>query len=479
MKRAMAAKGFCFVFSIGLAVPGCFLFGPDEPSARICASPIEGGEYCVPSSYGPDAAWNDAKAAGTEPIQMWAVWPENRELKDVVASPIWMARWLDDVQTVMDYLRVTQGNAESYRASLSGRLGDDLRRARWMQNEIMGATSTDPQSYVASVLIERGGDDIVPLRIEIAMDKQTMGEVQAIWEQAQMDAGPFAAQYKALVDDFETYRATEAKETLAYTQWSNEVSGAGLAELEPLEIGIVDLAHTASAKPNELLVAGMKLAAQILQLETDSRESMAPHSDFMMAHGAPVPDMSSGALRSIQAMLGYAQQRVSRSDATAKSLLQGLAVRRSALQLLTNVSSPVRATMANAMLAKASTSFEQAALVRVDAMASAAHSSQMGLPYLAQRYDENASLLQMAPLCNGTSSSWREAGCVSLRPKFKDAAKYVKVTLPALISQGLAVMKNQGVDAVMIQKVQQRLNAGDIKGAALAHDELLRSTEGT
>jgi hypothetical protein len=31
----------------------------------------------------------------------------------------------------------------------------------------------------------------------------------------------------------------------------------------------------------------------------------------------------------------------------------------------------------------------------------------------------------------------------------------------------------------MIEKAQQKLNAGDIKGAALAHDVLLSSLEGT
>jgi hypothetical protein len=39
--------------------------------------------------------------------------------------------------------------------------------------------------------------------------------------------------------------------------------------------------------------------------------------------------------------------------------------------------------------------------------------------------------------------------------------------------------KNHGVDPSAIDKVEQKLNAGDIKGAALAHDVLLQSMEGT
>jgi len=306
-----------------------------------------------------------------------------------------------------------------------------------------------------------------------------MGEVLAIVDQATVDGATFAAQYKVFADQFAAYRATESAETAAYTTLVTNASNAKLEELDAVEVSILDAAHAASAQPNELLVAGMKLSAQILQFETSAQEALSPHADFISTHGAIVPDMSSGALRSILAMLGYAQQRVARSDATAKGLLLGTGMRRRALQMLANAPSPARITIANALLAKASTSFAGAAKLRVNAVAAAPKSSQLGRPYLAPRYDEFASLLQMVPLCNGASSSWREAGCTSMRPKFKDATTYLKVTLPIEISQGLAAMKTQGVDPLMIQKVQQKLNAGDIKGAALAHDVLLQSMEGT
>lgn len=229
-----------------------------------------------------------------------------------------------------------------------------------------------------------------------------------------------------------------------------------------------------------MMISAMKLSAQILQYETTSQDAISPHTDFMRTHGAVIPDISSGALRSIYTMLGYMQARVARSDATAKGLLLGIGMRRQALQLLANMPSPARATIANTLMAKASTKFAGIAAVRVDAIAAAtAMSSKLGLPYLANRYDEFAVLLQMVPLCDASTSSWREAGCVSMRPKFKDATKYLKVTLPGEIAQGLAVMKNKGVDPVVIDKVEKKLKTGDIKGAALAHDVLLREVEGT
>jgi hypothetical protein len=479
MKYRQLMWSMGFVGALGLGVPGCLWFGNDENEGRICASPIEGGTYCVAANSGPSVAWDKAKANGTEPIQMWAEWPDNVDLRDVVSSPNLLNAWLDDVVNVTNYLRVTRGNAESYYASLSGILGENLLRARIVQEDIIAEKAVDPQGRVAQALLDKAAKETDPLKAKITADKQTMNDVKTIVDQAKVDSAPFASQYKTLVDDFVAYRATEGAETLLYTKWSHEVSGAGLDDLDAVENNIVEAAHAASAKPNELLVAGMKLSAQILQFETTAREALSPHADFMVGHGARVPDMSSGALRSIHAMLGYAQQRVARSDATAKGLLLGAEMRRRALQLLATAPSPVRATTANALLANASTKFENAAHVRVDAVATTSMSNNLGLPYLAKRYDEFAALSQMAPLCNATSSSWREAGCASMRPKFKDATQYLKVTLPAEISQGLEVMKNKGADPVVIEKVQQKLKAGDIKGAALAHDALLSSLEGT
>jgi hypothetical protein len=40
-------------------------------------------------------------------------------------------------------------------------------------------------------------------------------------------------------------------------------------------------------------------------------------------------------------------------------------------------------------------------------------------------------------------------------------------------------MRNQGVDPVVVKKVQEKLDGGQIKAAALAHDALLISLEGT
>ncbi len=156
-----------FVAVWGCFVSGCCVMGgPDEHEGRFCASPVEGnGRSCVPVSDGPDGAWENAKAAGNEPIQMWAEWPDNIELGEIVSNPNLLQSWLDDARTVLDYVRITQGYAESYRASLDGKQQDLFIQASVVQSEIIPEKSKDPKE----VLSQKAATEIDPLKTEIAI----------------------------------------------------------------------------------------------------------------------------------------------------------------------------------------------------------------------------------------------------------------------------------------------------------------------
>jgi hypothetical protein len=209
------ATGILFVLGLGSLIPGagCLWSGDDDDIGRICASPIEGGNHCVDSSFGPSPAWNDAMANGSEPIEMWAVWPEKYELRDVVSSPALLDAWLDDGQAILEFVRVTKGSAESYRATMNGKMADDLRRARQMQGGLV-REPIDPVVFVQSEFFDNAIKEESPFRVQIWTGKKALTEMQVIVEQAKVDGAPFAAQYKTLVDDFLAYRATEAAETL-------------------------------------------------------------------------------------------------------------------------------------------------------------------------------------------------------------------------------------------------------------------------
>jgi hypothetical protein len=140
----------------------------------------------------------------------------------------------------------------------------------------------------------------------------------------------------------------------------------------------------------------------------------------------------------------------------------------------------VRAQVASAKLEKASSVFATTSDARVQAVKGAPPmSAKLGLPYLAKRYDELTRLLQMQPLCDTASASWRDAGCVSLRERFEGATVDLKTTLPSQLSMGIAAMKAAGVDAALLDAAKAKLEAGDVKAAAVLHDAALRSAEGT
>jgi hypothetical protein len=56
---------------------------------------------------------------------------------------------------------------------------------------------------------------------------------------------------------------------------------------------------------------------------------------------------------------------------------------------------------------------------------------------------------------------------------------YLKTTLPGLIKTGLSTLRAKGADTKLLDAIQAKLDAGDVKGAALAYDAAVRGMEGT
>ncbi|HVK69129.1 MAG TPA: hypothetical protein VM694_31945 [Polyangium sp.] len=221
------------------------------------------------------------------------------------------------------------------------------------------------------------------------------------------------------------------------------------------------------------------LSSAYADLAVDFAAYRTTESAGEMATYTKLAAMTSGAQRSIHAMLGYVDRRIARSDRAAMALLFGLTMRRQALELL-GESQAVREQVAEAKTAKAEATFFESAEAHVLAFEQAAPEGvKLSLPYLAKQYDEVTAFLQMRPLCELPSSTWREAGCAAMRPHFKAAATYRVTTLPGLVQTGLSTMKAQGVDGALIEAAAAKLAAGDVKGAAVLHDAALRGAEGT
>jgi hypothetical protein len=98
----------------------------------FCATPVNGGEHCVSSDRSPADAWNQAAAHGELPIAMWAKWPSGMTVDALVKSPARLKAWFADTDKVLSYVRDTQRNAESYKASLT-RVGSLMEQVKARQ----------------------------------------------------------------------------------------------------------------------------------------------------------------------------------------------------------------------------------------------------------------------------------------------------------------------------------------------------------
>ncbi|AUX38502.1 MULTISPECIES: hypothetical protein [Sorangium] len=466
--------------ALGATACGCLWGREEHAPSRFCAqSNTSVVEHCVDASEGPGSAWSKAEADGELPIQIWALEPSGAMLDDLAANEAALRAWFDLIDRAVAYVRDEEKNAESLRATLHGRLLGLLSQSRQRQEAILEEEPVRAADNFQQAMTDKASVEKEPLVAALAADKQAMAVVQAIFDQARSDAAPLQSRYAGVAASFAAYRATEAAETAAYAALSKQASRSGIDELDGAEQAVLAAAREASRAPNELAAEIMTLSAELQALAVSFEEAIAPHEEVLATHGAVVPDMTSGALRSLSAMLGYAQRRVARSDATATALLGGIALRRQSLRVLEGDEGAHEA-IARSRLERASEVFGEGARARVEALSAAPPvSEKVGLPLLAERCGELVALVQMRPLCEAAGSSWREAGCAALRGRFDAAEAELRTGLPRKIAAGLAALREKGMTTAALDAAQARLDAGDVKGAAIAYDAAVRGAEGT
>ncbi|WP_437599435.1 hypothetical protein WMF28_42085 [Sorangium sp. So ce590] len=430
-------------------------------------------------NLGPGAAWTQAEKDGALPIEVWATWPTNKTLEEIVASSYSLGVWFRHVDEAIDYVRDDAKNAESLRATLAGKLASLLDEATDRQRALLAQAPVDATGSFKAAMIDKASAEREPLVAALAADRQAMAVVQAVFDQARSDVAPLRSKYAGVAARFAGYRATEAAETAAYAALSEQASRSDIDGLDGVEQAVLAAAREASRAPGELAAEILRSSAALQVFAASFDEAMAPHREFLATHGAVLPDMTSGALRSLSAMLGYVQRRVARSDATAAALLGGITLRRQALRV-SQMDEGAREAIAGARTRKASDAFGERARAQVAALSAAPPvSEKLGLPLLAERCGELSALVQLRPLCGAAGSSWREAGCAALRERFDAAEAELRTGLPRKIAAGLAALRETGMAAAALDAAEARLAAGDVKGAAMAYDAAVRDAEGT
>ncbi|MGK3969828.1 hypothetical protein WMF38_32395 [Sorangium sp. So ce118] len=465
--------------ALGAVGSGCLWEREDPSHGGFCAASVGGAEHCVGENLGPGSAWNKAEKDGALPIEMWATWPNSKTLEELVASGYWLDVWFGHVDEAIAYVRDDARNAESLRATLAGKLEALLDGATDRQRALIAQAPVDAAGNFKKAMIDKASAEEAPLAAALAADKQAMAVAQAIFDQARKDIAPLRSRYAGAAARFAAYRASEEAETAAYAALSEQASRSGVDGLDGVEQAVIAAAREASRAPNELAVEVMALSAELQVFAASFDEAMAPHRELIATNGAVLPDMTSAALRSLSAMLGYAARRVARSDATATALLGGIAMRRQALRVA-QMDEGAREAIARSRVSRASEAFGERVRARVAALSAAPPvSEKLGLPLLAERCGELLALVQLRPLCEAAGSSWREAGCADLRGRFDAAETELRTGLPRKIAAGLAALREAGMDAAALEAAEARLDAGDVKGAAIAYDAAVRGAEGT
>ncbi|WP_437319649.1 hypothetical protein [Sorangium sp. So ce385] len=463
------------------ASSGCLWEPSDDTLGRFCAAPAnsDGEDYCVGSNRSPGDAYSHVEARGGLPIEMWAELPRDVSMMDLAASEDQLKVWLRNVDKVISYVRDEKRNAESYGATLQGELRFLLEYAEGQQRQLLDQEPVRAADRFKEAMTEKARAEEAPLAAALAADKQSMAAARAVFARARDEAAPLQARYASTAARFAAYRATEAAETAAYVALSERASRSGIDGLDGVEQAVLSAAREASRTPGELTAEVMSLSAELGALAFAFEEAIAPHKEVLATHGAAVPDMTSGALRSLSAMLGYVQRRVTRSDATATALLGGVALRRQALRVLGG-DDVTREAIARSRIARASEVFRAGVSARAAALSAAPPlSEKLGLPLLAERCGELSALAQMRPLCDTSRGSWREAGCAAVRGSIEAAEVELRAGLPKKIAAGLATLRAKGMAAAALDVAQARLDAGDVKGAAMAYDAAVRGAEGT
>lgn len=466
-----SARVLVAVGALGMFAPGCAsapakdgedvaTSAAEIASGALCASPVNGGEYCVPSNEDPARAWHQAVARGGMPVQMWVKLPTGTTLDQLVASRDAIRTWFAQNDRVIAFVRDKTMSAESYRATLAGHMGALIKQARDRQAQLLAEKPDDPVEHFKAGLTDKANVEKSPIVADLAKEKQAQIGLQSELDKAIAAIAPLSEAYAHVVTEYEAYRATESAEGATFVTLAETASQSTLDTIDAAEQSIVAAARDAGAKPNDLRVDAAKAAGELDAFEVELRRRLASYTAFTRDHGITAPDMTSSALRSLAAMLTYVQLRTAHSEATANSVLEDLAARRKALEL--------RDTAHLSALALRLSISHLAGLT--------ATSVKLKLPYLADRYDQLSALAQLEPVCEAPSPDAEDTGCAELLPQMTSARSEL-TRIPAAIREGLATMRRSGVDARAIATVEAWLSAGDAKAAALAYDATVRGTD--
>jgi hypothetical protein len=400
-----------------------------------------------------------------------------------VADTTELNAWFADIKKLTTFLGSTGATADAFNASLSGTLGTLMKQAKAEQDKLLGESAPpNPSSQVSqfeNLVAEQADASAAPLSAAYALDLQQGAAVKTIVQNATTAVTAFQAPFAAMASRFTAYRATEAAELATYATYSSAGATTTLTTMPAVEQEILSYNQQLGPIPDQFIADATGLRMSIASAGAQFAAQLDTYTAFMNQFGMNRPDLTSSAIHSLDNMIAYVEDRRQRNDAVATRLLDDLTLRRQALILIAT-SQATQATIAQAELLSASTTFLNNATQQISALwAAPPTSTKLKLPYLAARYDLFTAFLQLQPLCaTGATGSWRETGCNSLNQQFASAQAYQTTTLPGQIKIGVMLMTGSAAPAALLSDITAKLAAGNVKGAAAEYDEALLASDG-
>ena len=447
-------------------------------TGKICASPAQGGVYCVPANQDPAGAWDQAISRGSLPIQMWAPRPDAIPLEALVADAAELNVWLEDMDKALRYVHDVKKNAESYRASLAGNAGQLLRETVELQKRLIANGQAAIDHAVAAFrdkILNQGN----PIVMQAQSDQWNITAIHQDVERAAAAAAEFQHSFDRIATDFKAHRESE---TTMVARWKKVADDAATADLETLAVLRVeahDFSREESRRPNNIILEASRLAATLQKADELRPPSTRPESvrDFGTTKQLNEPDFVATAARSLDNMIAYCEQRRNVSNEIARKISDGITARRDALIAL-KADDATRATISDAKTLRASAVFLSEITARVSTLwGLPQNSTKQKLPFLAQRYEEADAFVSFAPICAPPVVGWREAGCNLFNRHMVGARTYLLTSLPAIARMGLQQLEAAGIANTLLLDAQAKLLSGDMKGAMLSYDEAVRASD--
>ncbi|AGC42380.1 hypothetical protein MYSTI_01031 [Myxococcus stipitatus DSM 14675] len=317
-----------------------------------------------------------------------------------------------------------------------------------------------------------------PVQAELAHQRETMSEIRSVFDRHQAKLQTYQPAYAALVAQFETYRTNEPILLDRLQVLVQQASTATLATLPNVQLELVQLSRAESIAPQTLQLEAFRLSRQLSRVHDEYEEELEPHFDFIRTHNVARPKLADEPMQVLANIQAYADSRYVRTTDIVTKTLDGIRRRQTALMTLQADQATRQTIVQNTNLA-ASTQFLAETTARVTEVGKLPpRSTKLRLYFLAGKLQEHESILQLESVCaKAAATPWMGTGCNTLALQFSKSRNYVNLTLPGTMRLNIASMRTAGVNATLLQEIEQHLAAGRVRAAAISHDVALRSSE--